>query len=176
MEFLPALTFPVMILLNLTAADFPVRYRSHFIERAVETAASLVYYFIGLGQDVGLVTSGVLTKEGEFQAIPVRGSYGHAVTLLDLLARIDSGPSEFTGLLFTAGLRIPYGCRVVVVSPPLREDQEEFFEVVRRKGYHVELFQISSTPGRIKSGGGMPVYRIKDYGDELIEEKLVSGV
>ena len=170
MEFLPALTFPVLIFLNLTTADYPLRYRSHCIERAVETAASLVYYFIALGQEVGLVASGHVPGGQGFHSIPIRGSFGHAVTLLECLAIINQGAGEFTQLLFGAGFKIPYRTRIVVVGPPLRDEQIGFLEMVDRKGSDVELFQISVLPGKQQSGHRFPRHMVKDYGEELIQE------
>ena len=182
MEYLPALSFPVLILLNLTTDDYPVKYRSHWIERGIEVAASLCYYFIGMGQEVGLITSGVLppTREeaeaplSSYHSVSIRSSYGHAVTLLECLARIRKGSVDFTQLVFTSGTRIPMGTRIPVVSPPLKMEQIAFLEMVKRKGYNVELFQIAHSPEHRFASRRFPCHQIKDYGEELLEERLVS--
>lgn len=184
MEYLPALSFPVLILLNLTTNDFPVKYRSHWIERAIEVAASLCYYFIGLGQEVGLVTSGVLPLDAEYaetrtdaygyHSVPIKSSYGHAVTLLECLARIRTGSADFMQLIFSSGTRIPMGTRIPVISPPLNMEQIAFLEMVKRKGYNVELFQVAHSPEHRVASLRFPCRQIKDYGEELIEERLVS--
>jgi uncharacterized protein (DUF58 family) len=181
MEYLPALSFPVLILLNLTTDDFPVKYRSYWIERSVEVAASLCYYFIGIGQEVGLVTSGVLPSEpqtqageGSYHSVSIKSSYGHAVTLLECLARIRKGSVDFTRILFATGTRIPLGTRIPVVSPPLRTEQITFLEMVKRKGYNVELFQIAHSPEHRAASRRFPCHQITDYGEELIEQGLVS--
>ncbi len=49
-EFDPAHYFSVLIVLNLSTDDYPVRRRDFFIEHAAETAASAVYYFTKLKQ------------------------------------------------------------------------------------------------------------------------------
>ncbi len=170
MEFLPALSFPVLILLNMTEADFPLRYRSHHIERAIEVAASLVFYFISIGQDVGMITSGNLPGTESYHSIPIRGSYGHAMTLLECLAVLRHGAQEFTRLLFKADYKIPYGTRIVVVSPPLAEEQVRFLEMVERKGYNVEVFQTARLAQSRRVSHGFLCHFIKEYGDELIEE------
>lgn len=175
-EYLPALSFPVLILLNLTTNDFPVKYRSHLIERGVEVAASLCYYFIGMGQEVGLVTSGVLPSADAYgyHSVPIKSSYGHAVTLLECLARIRTGSADFTQVIFTAGTRIPMGTRIPVISPPLNMEQIAFLEMLKRKGYNVELFQVAHSPEHRAASRRFPCHQIKDYGEELIEERLVS--
>ncbi len=184
MEYLPALSFPVLILLNLTTNDFPVKYRSHWIERAIEVAASLCCYFIRMGQEVGLVTSGVLPSDAEhvekrtdsygYHSVPIKSSYGHAVTLLECLARIRKGSADFTRLIFSSGTRIPMGTKIPVISPPLNIEQIAFLEMVKRKGYNVELFQVAHSPEHRVASRRFPCHQIKDYGEELIDERLVS--
>lgn len=170
MEFLPALYFPVLILLNLTSSDYPLKYRQHRAERAIEAAASLIYYFIGIKQEVGLASSGRLANEGEGRAVPIKSGYGHAVTLLEYLARINLGSFDFSELLMSSGIRIPLGTRLILVSPPLRKEQFSFLDDLRRRGYRVELFQITRAPA-VKDqdrNRRFTSHYIQDYGDELI--------
>ena len=173
MEYLPALSFPVLILLNLTTEDYPVRYREHRMERAIETAASLCAAFIGLGQEVGLVTSGALPGAANHHVIPVRGTSGQAVTVLECLAKIRPGTADFAGLLFEASLPIPYGTRIQVVSPPLEERQRALLETAVRKGSDVELFLVSGKTTAPEECRRFPCHQIRDYGHELFERRPV---
>ena len=57
-EWLPTINFPVMCLLNLTAADYERRRRYHHVERTIDAAASLVHHLAERGQSVGLASTG----------------------------------------------------------------------------------------------------------------------
>jgi uncharacterized protein (DUF58 family) len=91
LEYLPTLYFPVLVALNLTTSQYPLKYRLHRAERAIETAASLISYFVHLRQEVGLVSSGDLPDNPGYQAVPIKPGTSHAVALLELLARIELG-------------------------------------------------------------------------------------
>jgi uncharacterized protein (DUF58 family) len=56
-DYLPLLHTPVLVLLNLNSEDYPMRLRSHRMERAIVLAASLVVHFLALRQEVGLIAS-----------------------------------------------------------------------------------------------------------------------
>ena len=174
MDFIPSLNFPVLILLNLTFDDFPAKYRSHRIERAIEVAASLGFYFFRTGQHVGLLTSGHLPEREGYNSVPIRGGFSHAVSFLECLATIQPGSIDFSTLLFKAGIHIPYGSRVIVISPPLNEGQIGFLRKVRIKGYTVELFEIASITGGERPDTGFPYFQVSDYGDEFVEKQRTS--
>lgn len=74
MEYVPSIYFPVLVLLNLTAGDYPLAQRAHLVERAIEAAASLVFYFVGIGQEVGLASSGLIGRRTGAPAAAVPGS------------------------------------------------------------------------------------------------------
>jgi len=90
----------VLVLLNLCSVDYPLSMRHHLMERAIEVAASLVVYFAGLKQEVGLVAIGVtpaspgLTpgsppaspRAAGIPSIPVRPGNSHGVRILEGLA------------------------------------------------------------------------------------------
>jgi uncharacterized protein (DUF58 family) len=173
LEFLPTLYFPVLIALNLTASDYPLKYRLHRAERAIEMAASLISYFVNLRQEVGLVSSGDLAGESGYHAVPIKPGTPHAVALLELLARIELGSSDFSDLLMSSELRIPYGTRICVVSPPLQDKQYGLLDELIRRGYRVELFQIPRTAasGRAVGRQRFAYHFIRDYGEELIDAR-----
>ena len=94
-----------------------------------------------------------------------------SLSRVELLARIEMGTSDFSELLMSSDLRVPYGTRICVVSPPLLDEQYSLVDELARRGYRVEIFQIPRT-----AASGMPEGRrrftshfIEDYGDELLE-------
>ncbi|MFP4644786.1 MAG: DUF58 domain-containing protein [Spirochaetales bacterium] len=119
-EYLPALSFPLIVLLNLRAGHYETRKRFHAVERNIEAAAALVMYARRLEQPVGLVIDGKLGKDTGEHGYPATAGYAHAVELLSALARADIAD----GLMDVAELRqaagsVPYGARIFYVGPPL---------------------------------------------------------
>jgi uncharacterized protein (DUF58 family) len=176
-EYVPALFFPLVVLLNLSLEDYPEKNRYSLIERGVEMAASLVAHFVGLDQEVGLISSGALrpsapADEGSATTqvvVAPAGGYGQAVALLEVLARITpaAGNASFARLL-QGGTRLATGTRLCVVSPRPSAEQSLALQSVRRRTSLIELFMIAGGARRV-AGGGATVYRVRDYGEEMIE-------
>lgn len=120
MEYLPALSFPVLIMLNLRSDQYEIRRRFQAIERNIEAAAALIVHAQRLAQPVGLSVSGKIDDiDGEF-GFPLASGYPHAVSLLRALAACSSQPGVFdVSALRTVSGSIPYGTRIFYVGPAL---------------------------------------------------------
>jgi uncharacterized protein (DUF58 family) len=184
MEYVPSIYFPVLVLLNLTADDYPLVQRAHLVERAIEAAASLVFYFVGIGQEVGLVTTGRIgpaaeeadgsALPGAYTVEPVRAGYAHAAHLLEQLARVNSVTGEhaanFVDVVQRGGVSVASGTRVAVVTPPLKEQQRAGLLALRRRGYDVEVFLVSTHQARREDlqVEGLTSHTVGGYGRELV--------
>jgi len=139
-EYDRTLYFPVRILLNICREDYPERRRDYLIERAIETAASLVVSFARLGQAVGLA---VAAEEGPREApISERTGWAHAIEILEKLARLQGagGHADLRPLL-SGGQT---GVRELLVGPDLTDEQVAVILAVRRRGRAVEHVKIVS--------------------------------
>lgn len=154
MEYVPSIYFPVLVLLNLTADDYPLAQRAHLLERAVETAASLVFHFVGIGQEVGLAATGRVgaAPAASCTVEPVRAGYAHAAHLLEQLARLTAAAGEQAAdvveMVQRGAVSVANGTRVAVVTPPLREEQRAGLLALRRRGLDVEVFLVSTHRAR----------------------------
>ena len=212
MEYVPSIYFPVLVLLNLTADDYPLAQRAHLVERAIEAAASLVFYFVGIGQEVGLASSGLIghgsgfpapaearagaaatgdaaalrdpaapgsasaapaPAAASYTAEPVRAGYAHAAHLLEQLARIGpagEGAGSFVDIVQRGAVPVANGTRIVVVTPPLAEAQRAALLALRRRGYDVEIFLVSTHRARQEdlTVEGLTSHTVGGYGRDLI--------
>jgi uncharacterized protein (DUF58 family) len=146
MEYQPSIYFPILIVVNLSEKDFPVRGRESLVNRISEVAASLVFYGVRIKQNLGLVTTGIVPETGLHPSSPVKAGYGNAVSILETLSRVQLDPDyvNFAEFMMKAGVAIPNGTKVFVVSPPLKEEEATALMSHRRKGYRIELFEIRS--------------------------------
>jgi len=170
-EYLPLLSTPVLILLNLNSEEYPMRLRYHRIERAAALAASLVAHFLALHQEVGLIAAAKLDQAGRAPAAEIRGTHEHAMLLLEMLARMEasSGELDVTRLPFEAGLEIPVRTRVEVITPNLSDEQWQRLRRLREMGCSVELFMLGSE--HLKNGQTRAkefrIFTVQDFGNEL---------
>jgi uncharacterized protein (DUF58 family) len=150
-EYMPSLYFPVLVMLNLSAPDYPLEGRHALMERAIETAGSLVVYFAGLKQEVGLTATALIPGEPALVSIPVRPGISHGVRILEALARVR--PSDETldfektllGTLIAGhGTGIRTGTRIVVVTPPLAGERRSALHGITRRGLELEVFFVTS--------------------------------
>lgn len=178
MEFDSTLYFPVLIVLNFSFDDYPVRYRNLLVERAAEVAASLAFYFADLKQEIGFITSGIEGNDdgsGHFINVQSKAGYEHAQEILEVIAKLKTrkGTSDFNDLLFRSGSSIPMGTRVMVVSPHIREQQAQTLIAAHRKGTNVQVLQLESSSERRDEDyvrGALRVISIKESGQEAIHE------
>lgn len=172
-EFQPTLYFPVLILLNLSAGDYPMRHRDWLAERAAEVAASLVFYYVGIRQEVGLVTTGKLGGDGRSPAADIKGGYGHALGLMEIISctALAEGSADYQAALFASGTRIPMGTRLLVVGPRPTDSQAEALHAAVRRSIAVEVFQViaGGTADEVAVLGDIRTHAVAEYGETLID-------
>ncbi|MBN2736005.1 MAG: DUF58 domain-containing protein [Spirochaetales bacterium] len=148
-EFLQSISSPVLLLLNLTTEDYPVKYRYSYIETAIEYCASLVNYFTSLKQEIGFLSTGFI------DTIHPRVSFGqgnnHSMFLLEKLAVINSTNQahDVIDLLNKSHLSLQNGTRIILIGPELSADQIRLF--VSKQGKNCLLEHIPITETKIKN-------------------------
>ena len=172
MEYLPVLYAPVMILFNMNREEYPMRFRSHWMERAMVLAASLVMHFLSLHQEIGLVAAASLKGDDGVAVARIGGTAGHAAAILEMLARMDAprDATDFTGLLHGTGVQMPVRTHIEVITPSVTDEQHAFLREEKQKGYVVEVFLLGGDEGgkRDSLRKDFPVSLVTDYGAELL--------
>jgi uncharacterized protein (DUF58 family) len=170
-DYLPTLYAPVLILLNLNREDYPARYRYHWVERAAVLAASLVVHFLTLKQEVGFLACASFKHGVGIPAAEIRGTHGHGMTILEMLARMDVSTQDmdFTRLLADSGMDIPVQTRLQVITPRLTPAEWALLRGLKKRGCTVELYLIGVSNLRQPESLSreFAVYNVSDYGREL---------
>ncbi|MFP4113166.1 MAG: DUF58 domain-containing protein [Spirochaetota bacterium] len=171
-EWLPTINVPVMILLNLTASTYAQRARYGHTERTIDAAASLVHHLATRGQEVGLVTTGVIKGAPEkiMPWIRVGSGMQHAVGILETLAQLTINEADDDPVArFLERGSLSYGTRLFYLGAPLPEDSVA--ALVASMGDR-SLLRLYYTDEGVTSWDELSiesvrVYRITEHGDEL---------
>ena len=171
-EWLPTINVPVMILLNLTASTYEQRNRYAHTERTIDAAASLVHHLANRGQEVGLVTTGLIkgVTERVMPWIRVGAGSQHAIGILETLAQLttnelDEDPVE----RFLERGATSFGTRLFYLGAPL--SAESVAALVSSMGDR-SLLRLYYTDEGVRNWNELSieavrVYRITEYGDDL---------
>ena len=173
MEYLPALYSPVLVLLNLCWEEFPLRYRSHWVERSAVVAASLIMHFVSLKQEVGMIASAVKKDGSAMPAARLGSTSGHATAVMEMLAYMEPArePVDFVRLVSTSGIDIPAGTRIEVITPKITDLQHALLRESKQKGLIPEFFLVGGDQPDLRESLAkeFPVHVIADYGNELFD-------
>lgn len=174
-EYLPALTSPTLLLLDLTLEHYPIRNRYAIIEKTIETAASLVFYFINLKQEIGIISSGLIQNIP--LNIPVRGGHNHAMTILENLSliKVCAESTDIINQFNTVKFYLPAGIRLILIGPYLKQQQTagivSGIRSTKKTRTSIEIFQVDSS--RHKT---VQVNRsVKIYSINLADEDLINA-
>lgn len=171
-EWLPTINVPVLMLLNLTAGAFETRNRFQHVERLIDAAASLTQHLAHRGQEMGLISSGVLRGNTESLSPAVRVAAGmqHAIGILETLAELDINSEEIdiSQLLLERGALSP-GTRLFYMGPALAEAQLTGILAAVKNHALLRLHYIQEGVKREEAPvpTGVSRYDIPEYGDEL---------
>ncbi|MFW5689053.1 MAG: DUF58 domain-containing protein [Spirochaetota bacterium] len=171
-EWLPTINVPVMIMLNLTASTYEQRNRYAHTERTIDAAASLVHHLANRGQEVGLMTTGVIkgAPERVMPWIRVGAGMQHAVGILETLAQLTTNELDEDPIgRFLERRSISYGTRLFYLGAPL--EHEELAAIVTSMGDR-SLLRLYYTDEGVRNWQdlaieGVEIYRITEHGDEL---------
>ena len=173
MEYVPAFFSPVLVLLNLNGDEFPLRFRSHWVERSAVTAASLVMRSVSLKQEIGLIASASCRDGSALPAARLGSAAGHATAIMEMLAVMEPSrePVDFIGLLPASGIDVPAGTRLEVITPRITPLQHARLRESKQKGLAVEIFLTGGDSPQLRESlqKEFRVHVVKDYGNELID-------
>ena len=180
-EWLPTINFPVMVLLNLTAADYELRQRYHHMERTIDAAASLVHHLAECGQSIGLGSTGVLKAGGRavMPWIPIGAGPQRAMSVLQTLAQLqpnerpvatatsDRAPDVVS--FFLEHGSVSFGTRVFYLGPPLASDRVAALltSVGDRTLIRLHYTDEGVTDWRALTVESVKLWRITEFGDEV---------
>jgi len=171
-EWLPTINYPVHLVLNLTADDYAQRNRYSHTERTIDATASLVYLLAERGQEVGLVTTGVIKgrEDDPMPWVKVGAGTQHAVGILEILAQLvpNRNRASCVEAFFEHG-SVSFGTRVFYLGPSL---SEEAVAALTTAVGDRSLVRMYYTDEGIRTWGDwgnrlVRVWKITEFGDEL---------
>ena len=163
-EYLPTYYHPSIIILNVNMRSYSRHLRAFRIERAIETAASLVSHIIRKGQDIGFYCR---SARGPVDIFPHGGTH-QGVYILEALAQlkpVSEGSFEFPNI------KIPHRSRVLYVGPPPEKLKLLSFIDRLPAGVYVDIYTVNTDqiPEKYHGLHRLRVFRIRDSEKELVD-------
>jgi len=175
MEYEYTLNSPILILLNLNLNDYPLRYRYNHAESAIETAGSLIFYFINQKQKIGLISNGTINGKSVFY--PVKSGHNHAVMILESLAEINTSDTDenITGLINKAKIQLSGRTRIILITPVISMEELYYFYQFKKDNLLFNVFLIkeekSNIDYNIKKRLGIDLFYYKLEDRKILYEK-----
>lgn len=172
--FEPSIALETTIFLNLNAQEYFSRFRFDSTELAIVVAASIANWVINQKQSVGLITNGMdpHSPNGRSQPIPPRKGRSQLMTILAILARIQSEDTEsLASWIHNHRPHLSWGTTLIVVTGQADDALFNEFYQAQRAGLDLVLIlcgegtsaQDTRSRARIL---GIPTYLIR-YEEDL---------
>jgi uncharacterized protein (DUF58 family) len=191
-EYEAAISYPLVVFLNLDPYEYTLRKRELWFERAIEAAAALCLMASRDRQDLGII---FYTPWGDRDAEtgPCALVKPSPFTLLPILERLAAvkrpqgpgdqaeakatqspGNQEFgplwgsTRALLDQGKRLPYGTRLVYTGPEL--PQEDYIALSSLRACRLSLEYLVLDEQRLSplAPGGAPRYQMREGGYDIL--------
>jgi hypothetical protein len=186
-EYEAAVSCPLMVFLNLDPAEYALRQRELYFERAIEAAAALCLMAARERQETGMIL--YTPYEGEGFSFIKSGAFT-LIPILERLAALErpriaesSGPAEKSGdsppgeteslrgsarLLLDRGKRLPFGTRLVYCGPDLSDEDYTALNGLKRYRISLEYLVIDEKRLARTVPGNSPRYQMKEGGYDII--------
>jgi hypothetical protein len=178
-EYEETLSYPLVVFLNADPAEYALKTRELYLERAIEAAAALCLMASRERQALGFI---VHTKPGQGGEGVISPS---AFTLIPILERLavlerrelseDEAEAAESGALTASALRmreegkfLPFGTRLVYAGPGLTEGDYRALESLRRYRLTLEYLIIDEHTLGEAPGFLSRRYQIKERGYEIL--------
>ena len=166
----PAMTLQTVLLLDLNPESYDSQMTDQYQELAIVAAASFANRLIDMRQAVGLISNGV-DSGGRGSApghvlVPAGRGRGHAIRLLETLARIESSTHMPLAVLLQEHAHgLGWGTTAVVITGGITPALAPSVASLKRNGYTVLLLLAGGRrPGSAEAGAPVlvPTYRIRE--------------
>ncbi|GHU15378.1 hypothetical protein FACS1894163_01850 [Spirochaetia bacterium] len=176
-EYEAAISYPLVVFLNLDPYEYGLRQRELYFERTIEAAASLCMMASREGQELGIMLYN--PHEGEGFTFIKPGAF----TLLPILERLaglerageprsdaaEQRPLRGSArLMLDRGKFLPYGTRLVYTGPDFSDEEYIALNSLKRHHLSLEYLIIDERHLAATVPGNSPRYQMKEGGYEII--------
>ncbi|MDR2136616.1 MAG: DUF58 domain-containing protein [Treponema sp.] len=179
-EYEAAISYPLVVFLNLDPYEYVLHKRELWFERAIEAAAALCLMASRDRQDLGII---FYMPWGDPEAGPCALIKPSPFTLLPILERLagikrprgpaaeteNGGPLRgSTRSLLDQGKRLPYGTRLVYTGPELPQEDYIALSTLRACRLSLEYLVLDERRLGPLAPGGAPRYQMREGGYDLL--------
>ena len=153
----------LMIFLNLSTAEiaWSFGYDPDILELGITTAASIAYWALERGYQVGLFTNGLHRGMRGDVVVDTGGDPSQLDRILVALGRLQPiSVMTFHALISRYSSRLPYGATVIAVTAAISPEVEAALQQLRARGHAVSAI----LTGRLTVGASLPGITVRRVG------------
>lgn len=144
----PAIALNTLVALAFAQNEYPRRFASDAMERAVVAAASIIVHLLRHRQPVGLCTSGhdPLTDAAALP-LPIASGQEHMIAMLHMLGRLEPAPhGDLPALLAQVSAHMSWGSTIVLITSVCDSALIAALLPLKRRGLNLALVLAEATP------------------------------
>ncbi|MDR1900684.1 MAG: DUF58 domain-containing protein [Treponema sp.] len=196
-EYEAAFSYPLVIFLNLSPQEYPLKNRELYLERVIETAAALclmagrdrqelgiIFYTSSRADGLTLIESGPLTITPILERLAGLERYYESGQTNKAGETLNSNETTSSSSTYTegaahklhnsaermleAGKFLPYGTRLIYTGSKLSNEDYILINSLKTYRFSLEFFIIDEQVLSPLVPGNSPLYQIKEQGYEII--------
>jgi hypothetical protein len=176
-EYEAAISYPLVVFLNLDPYEYSLHKRELWFERAIEAAAALCLMASRDRQDLGIIfyrpwagEPCTLVKPGPFTLLPILERLAGVKRPRGPAAETENGGPLRGSVraLLDQGKRLPYGARLVYTGPELAEEEYAALNVLRAGRVSLEYLVLDEKRLGPRAPGNAPRYQMREGGYEIL--------
>jgi uncharacterized protein (DUF58 family) len=176
-EYEAAISYPLVVFLNLDPYEYGLQKRELWFERAIEAAAALCLMASQDRQDLGIIfyrpwaeEPCTLIKPGPFTLLPILERLAGIKRPQGPAGETEAKPAlrGSTRSLLDQGKRLPYGARLVYTGPELPEEDYAALNVLRAGHISLEYLVLDEKRLGRRAPGNAPRYQMREGGYEIL--------
>jgi uncharacterized protein (DUF58 family) len=174
-EYEAAVSYPLVVFLNLDPYEYSLGKRELWFERAIEAAAALCLMASRERQDLGIIfyrpwaeEPCTLIQPGPFTLLPILERLAGVKRPRGPAGEPEQGLRGSVRALLGQGKRLPYGGRLVYTGPELPEEDYAALNVLRAGRISLEYLVLDEKRLGPRAPGNAPRYQMREGGYEIL--------
>lgn len=131
-----------LVLLNLFEGSYQFREKLLYVERAIDTTATLLRELNVMRQDIGLMSNCRVDNEDRIINVPLYKSSGHFITMMSELAVVDTSRTMTQKDIFDKIRNLRWGICIFLITTSMDDTTIQRLIELQRGGHSITIINV----------------------------------